>query len=192
VNGNSSREFCQLRPTFPDKPLIKTYVALWESCSPIVALQLSFLEIFKLSTRKVSSTFLKTRKPNKMGAGRWRHRALASCARASTACHASPFAPSGVRTPRLIRAGPRRPGGLRRPVGHAPCPGEADHAALRHVPCGAVDTVLCRRCDAVGHASWFPTRELTAPGSPHPVPLSLGLRRTEPSCGCLVRSAASP
>jgi hypothetical protein len=63
---------------------------------------------------------------------------------------------------------------------------------LRHAPCDAVDTVSCRRCDAVGHASWFPTRELTAPGSPHPVPLSLGLHRTEPSCGCLVRSAASP
>jgi hypothetical protein len=127
-----------------------------------------------------------------MGAGRWRRRALASGARAWTACHASPSAPSGVRTPRLIRTGPRRPGGLRRPVGHAPCSGGADHAALRHAPCDAVDTVSCRRCDAVGHASWFPTRELTAPGSPHPVPLSLGLHRTEPSCGCLVRSAASP
>jgi hypothetical protein len=30
VNSNWGREFCQLRPTFPDKPLIKTYDALLE------------------------------------------------------------------------------------------------------------------------------------------------------------------
>jgi hypothetical protein len=41
------REFCQLRPTFPDKPLIKTYDALCESCRSIASLQILFLEIFK-------------------------------------------------------------------------------------------------------------------------------------------------
>jgi hypothetical protein len=48
VNSNWGREFCQLRPTFPDKPLIKTYVALWECCRSVALIQLLFLENFDL------------------------------------------------------------------------------------------------------------------------------------------------
>jgi hypothetical protein len=48
LNSKPGREFCQLRPTFPDKPLLKHYVALWESGSAIPPLQLLFLEIFEL------------------------------------------------------------------------------------------------------------------------------------------------
>jgi hypothetical protein len=47
LNSKPGREFCQLRPTFPDKPLLKHHVALCESCRFIAPLQLLFLEIFK-------------------------------------------------------------------------------------------------------------------------------------------------
>jgi hypothetical protein len=57
-------EKLQLRPTFPDKPLIKTYVALWESCRSIAPLQLLFLEIFKCVDIFKSYTILKLGKWN--------------------------------------------------------------------------------------------------------------------------------
>jgi hypothetical protein len=60
VNSNLGREFCQLRPTFPDKPLIETYVALWESCRSIAPLQLLSLEIFDLVVTFGGCAILKT------------------------------------------------------------------------------------------------------------------------------------
>jgi hypothetical protein len=47
LKSKPGREFCQLRPTFPDKPLLKHHVALCESCRFIAPVQLLFLEIFK-------------------------------------------------------------------------------------------------------------------------------------------------
>jgi hypothetical protein len=76
VNSNWGQEFCQLRPTFPDKPLIKTYIALWESCRSIAPLQLCFLEIFEFVDDFWSFAISKRPKRNKTWAGRRRHRAL--------------------------------------------------------------------------------------------------------------------
>jgi hypothetical protein len=81
-------EKLQLRPTFPGKPLIKTYVAPWESCRSIAPLQLLFLEIFKYVDIFKSYAILKT--------GTWsgsvrRRRpagARAICQRRSRAAHA--------------------------------------------------------------------------------------------------------
>jgi hypothetical protein len=57
-------EKLQLRPTFPDKPSIKTYVALWKSCRSIAPLQLSFLENFNLVGTFWSYAILKQAKWN--------------------------------------------------------------------------------------------------------------------------------
>jgi hypothetical protein len=89
-------EKLQLRPTFPDKPLIKTYVALWESCRSIAPLQLSFLEIFNLVGTFWSYAISKQAKWNKKRPERRRRRT------ASRACeplrHASTPPFPGVRT----------------------------------------------------------------------------------------------
>jgi hypothetical protein len=66
-------EKLQLWPTFPDKPLIKTYVALWESCRSIAPLQLLFLEIFKCVNIFKSYTILKLGKWNENVHRRRRH-----------------------------------------------------------------------------------------------------------------------
>jgi hypothetical protein len=50
LNSKPGREFCQLRPTCPDKPLIKHHVTLCKSCSCYFSLQLLFLEILKSSS----------------------------------------------------------------------------------------------------------------------------------------------
>jgi hypothetical protein len=66
-------EKLQLRPTFPGKPLIKTNIALWESCRSIVPLQLLFLEIFKCVDIFKSYTILKLGKWNENVHRRRRH-----------------------------------------------------------------------------------------------------------------------
>jgi hypothetical protein len=71
----------QLRPTFPDKRLIKTYDALWESCRSIAPLQLLFLEIFKFVDNFWSFVISKAGPRNKNG----RRRRAAAPARASAA-----------------------------------------------------------------------------------------------------------
>jgi hypothetical protein len=48
-NSKLGWEFCQLRPMFPDKPLLKHHVTLCKSCRCYFNLQLSFLEILKSS-----------------------------------------------------------------------------------------------------------------------------------------------
>jgi hypothetical protein len=53
-------EFCQLRPTFPDTPLLKHHVAHWESCRSIAPLQLLVLEIFKCVDTFTGFIVLKT------------------------------------------------------------------------------------------------------------------------------------
>jgi hypothetical protein len=111
-------EKLQLRPTFPDKPLIKIYVALWESCRSIAPLQLLFLEIFKYVDIFKNYAILKT--------GTWsgsmrRHRparARAICQRRSHAAHArctdastpplwTTRTPWRLRMPRASYAAPR-------------------------------------------------------------------------------------
>jgi hypothetical protein len=62
MNSNPSRGKLQLQHDFPTNLLIKTYVALWESCRCIVPLQLLFLEIFKLHSKFLSYAILKTGK----------------------------------------------------------------------------------------------------------------------------------
>jgi hypothetical protein len=103
---------------FPVKPIIKTYVALCKSCSPIIVLQLSCLEIFKFYSRILSFAFL-TRDKRKNG-----HLApafaLSRHGRRGRACHVLPAPRSGVRTPRVPRYGPGRAGGSARPLGRTP------------------------------------------------------------------------
>jgi hypothetical protein len=100
-------ENLQLRPTFPDKPLIKTYVALCESCRFIAPLQLLFLEIFELNSKFLSYAISKMLKWNKKGGTRRRRRA--PCVVRAL----RPRRPRGVlamlrRTdPRGLRCGPR-------------------------------------------------------------------------------------
>jgi hypothetical protein len=65
-------EKLQLRPTFPDKPLIKTYDALWESCRSIAPLQLLFLENFDLLVNFGSYAISKQGKWNRAGSRRYR------------------------------------------------------------------------------------------------------------------------
>jgi hypothetical protein len=69
-------EKLQLRPTFPDKPLTKTYVALWENCRSIATLQLLFLEIFDLVDIFGSYAISKMLEWNQKGGTRHCHRAL--------------------------------------------------------------------------------------------------------------------
>jgi hypothetical protein len=75
LNSKPGREFCQLRPTFPDKPLLKHHVALCESCRTIAPLQLLFSEIFKLDDTFSSFAISKGLKRNRTGDGRHRRRA---------------------------------------------------------------------------------------------------------------------
>jgi hypothetical protein len=100
-------EKLQLRPTFPDKPLIKTYVALCESCRSIAPLQLLFLEIFKLVVTFLSFAFAKMLKWNKRRAADAVAAPRASCARYGRAGHVASARPSSVRKPRHLRGGPR-------------------------------------------------------------------------------------
>jgi hypothetical protein len=69
---NRAVEKLQLRPTFPDKPLIKTYVALWESCRSIAPLQLLYLENFDLVVTFGSYAISKQGKWNRAGSRRHR------------------------------------------------------------------------------------------------------------------------
>jgi hypothetical protein len=97
LNSKPGREFCQLQPTFPDKPLLKHHVALCESCRSVVPLQLLFFEIFDLVDVLGSFLFLKIGSQNK------------SCTVASVAvpvtrvgpgctAHMAPSRYSGIRT----------------------------------------------------------------------------------------------
>jgi hypothetical protein len=88
-------ENLQLRPTFPGKPLIKTYDALWESCRSIAHLQLLFLEIFKFVDNFWSFAISKRLKRNKL--------VTSDIVAAPSASRAS-----GPRQPRGFRALPRR------------------------------------------------------------------------------------
>jgi hypothetical protein len=100
-------EKLQLRPTFPGKPLIKTCVALRESCRSIAPLQLLFLKIFKLVVTFSSFAFVKMLKWNKRGAANAVAAPRASCARCGRAGHVASAHPFGVRKPRHLRGGPR-------------------------------------------------------------------------------------
>jgi hypothetical protein len=140
-------ENLQLRLTFPDKPLIKTYDALWESCRSIAPLRLLFLEIFKLYSRKSSFTSLKLAKRNENGPER-RRRCAASRARPRPPRHASLPPIPGIRTlesvavdPALwfLRPFPRRESRLRAPMRrsrHAPGRGSRK-------PCDARASAQC-------------------------------------------------
>jgi hypothetical protein len=88
-------ENLQLRPTFPDKPLIKTYVALWESCRSIAPLQLLFLEIFKFVDNFWTFAISKRLKRNKLVTG-------------DVVAAPSASRVSGPRRPRGFRALPQR------------------------------------------------------------------------------------
>jgi hypothetical protein len=106
VNSNPSRGKLQLRSTFPGKPLIKTYVSLWQSCRSTTPLQLLFLENFDLVDTFRSYAISKQGKWNRARPVSRRRCALAPAARDSTACHASSAHSSGVRTLRRLRYGP--------------------------------------------------------------------------------------
>jgi hypothetical protein len=69
LNSKPGREFCQFRPTFPDKPLLEHHVTLCKSLSPIVPLQLLYLDIFNFDLEISSFAILKSAAGNKMGAG---------------------------------------------------------------------------------------------------------------------------
>jgi hypothetical protein len=161
-------EKLQLRPTFPYKPLIKTYVTLWESCRSIAPLRLLFLEIFHLVGNFRSYGILKTE--SRIEFGRWCPRALLQCAaradafwtspttwrpriapaygqpwrlrgRPQTGC--GPSAPSAYRTPRL---------GIGRPT-------------WRHTSCDASAACLVR--PRPGPAGWgVPYGVLASSASP--------------------------
>jgi hypothetical protein len=131
-------EKLQLRPTFPGKPLIKTYVALWESCRSIVSLQLSFLEIFDLVVTFASYAILKPGKWNKTRPGDvvtalWCTRVRSSCVGHVAGSHCS-----GVRTHGSLRCGPARASTAPRlPPRYAPRPGRREvwpRAQRRHAP----------------------------------------------------------
>jgi hypothetical protein len=106
LNSKSGREFCQLRPTFLDKPLLKHHVTLCKRCSPVVALPLPYLEIFELYSKFLSFAILKKAKLDKN-----RSRTQASprpVLRTHASCSATrrrPFAPVYGR-PRRLRCGP--------------------------------------------------------------------------------------
>jgi hypothetical protein len=92
-------ENLQLWPTFPDKRLIKTYDALWESCRSIAPLQLLFLEIFNLIGTFWSYAISKQAKWNEKRT----ERALDLQSRA---CHVPCTPCSGVWSSRTHRCGP--------------------------------------------------------------------------------------
>jgi hypothetical protein len=135
VNSNWGREFCQLRPTFPDKPLIKAYVALWESCTSIAPLQLLSLEFFKCVDIFGSYTILNDGCWNRNGCQR--RRCDVQSARTS-----EPFHPRGVRD--SVRCmdpsvAPRwtmeRRGNSADPVDPCSAPRQTDRScATRHFP----------------------------------------------------------
>jgi hypothetical protein len=127
VNSNRVVENLQLRPTFPDKRLIKTYDALWESCRSIAPLQLLCLEIFNLIATLGSYVFLNLRKWNKTGTRRRHHLALARAR------------PRPAAWPRGARGGVRRTdAGVHRcgpgaAVDHPPCLAERRRPSLGKV-----------------------------------------------------------
>jgi hypothetical protein len=127
---------------FPDKRLIKTYDALWESFRSIAPLQLLFLEIFEYVDTFWSYGVLKAGSRNLNGRRRRGHRATA---RASTFwhCHASNRAFTGVRTLHVQRYGPKAPQ-------WSPCPNDSSCAAFTHPSVPGRATRLCACVPAHG------------------------------------------
>jgi hypothetical protein len=129
-------EKLQLRSTFPDKPLIKTYVALWESCRFIAPLQLLFLENFDLVVTFGRYAISKQGKWNRAGPVSRPHRTLAR-PRATASC---------------VTRRPRVP----------PAYGRFGASAVDHMRCGP-SAPLSKPCAAPRSASTAWSRALPAP-----------------------------
>jgi hypothetical protein len=126
VNSNLGPRILPTSATFPDKPLIKTYVALWESCRSIAPLQLLFSEIFKFVDTFWSFVISKTKSWN------WFESPTSLCRtperRARTpdsVGHVSSSRCSGVRVPWRCRCGPAQHRGYSALTqGRTSCPGD--------------------------------------------------------------------
>jgi hypothetical protein len=164
-------ENLQLRSAFPGKPLIKTYVALRESCRSIAPLQLCFWEIFNLVDDFWSFAISKTVKRNRNGR---RHRAAAPARVRGSAPTWRPSPGPAYGWPRRLRCGPSRDrGALRRPgplwmprPGSGPRRGKAPTRPRATLPRG-------QRC--------MPGQLSSAPSSPR---RALGRRASRSSLTC--------